>query len=112
MNLLLTAYDGVTQFFPAVVASLLWRRTSRAGVAAGLLVGVGLVLYLVISGHDPLWGMNAGFIALVANTLVVVAGSLLFPDRARGDAMAAYRPLAMTGAAGAEISPEEGPAAP
>jgi SSS family solute:Na+ symporter len=92
VNLLLTAYDGVTQFFPAVVASLVWRRTSRVGVAAGLLTGVGLALYLVISGHDPLWGLNAGFIALAANVLVMVAGSLLIPGRPSRAVMAAYQP--------------------
>lgn len=91
-NLLLTAYDGVTQFFPAVVASLLWRRVSRTGVAAGLAAGVGLVLYLVIGGHDPLWGLNAGFVALVANAVVLVAGSVAFPDRASDEVMAAYAP--------------------
>jgi SSS family solute:Na+ symporter len=91
-NLLLTAYDGVTQFFPAVALSLVWRRTSRAGVSAGLLAGVGLVLFLVISKHDPLWGMNAGFVALVANAIVTVGGSLLFPDHAAPEVMAAYAP--------------------
>lgn len=100
-NLLLTAYDGVTQFFPAVLLSLFWRRTSRAGVSAGLVVGVGLVLYLVIGDHDPLWGMNAGFVALIANAVVVVAGSLLFPDRASEETMAAYAP----GAAAATAVP-------
>jgi SSS family solute:Na+ symporter len=97
-NLLLTAYDGVTQFFPAVALSLVWRRTSRAGVAAGLLVGVGLVLYLVISSHDPLWGMNAGFVALAANAIVTVGGSLLFPDHAAPEVMAAYAPEGAPGA--------------
>lgn len=91
-NLLLTAYDGVTQFFPAVLLSLFWRRVSRAGVSAGLIVGVGLVLYLVIGGHDPIWGMNAGFVALIGNAVVVVAGSILFPDRAADEVMAAYAP--------------------
>lgn len=82
-NLLLTAYDGITQFFPAVALSLLWRRVSRAGVSAGLIVGVGLVLFLVIGKHDPIWGMNAGFVALIANVVVLVVGSLAFPDRGR-----------------------------
>ncbi|HEX6452011.1 MAG TPA: sodium:solute symporter [Trebonia sp.] len=91
-NLLLTAYDGVTQFFPAVLLSLFWRRTSRAGVSGGLVVGVGLVLFLVIGHHDPLWGMNAGFVALIANAVVVVAGSLLFPARTPEETMAAYAP--------------------
>jgi SSS family solute:Na+ symporter len=93
-NLLLTAYDGVTQFFPAVLLSLFWRRTSKTGVSAGLIVGVGLVLYLVISGHDPMWGLNAGFVALIANAIVLVAGSLLFPDQAPDEVMAKYRPAA------------------
>jgi SSS family solute:Na+ symporter len=61
-------------------------------VAAGLVVGVGLVLFLVIAGHDPLWGMNAGFVALIANAVVLTAGSLLFPDRASDEVMAAYAP--------------------
>jgi SSS family solute:Na+ symporter len=91
-NLLLTAYDGVTQFFPAVALSLVWRRTSRAGVTAGLLAGVGLVLFLVISKHDPLWGMNAGFVALAVNAIVTVGGSLLFPNHAAPEVMAAYAP--------------------
>jgi SSS family solute:Na+ symporter len=104
-NLLLTAYDGVTQFFPAVLLSLFWRRTSKTGVAAGLIVGVGLVLYLVISGHDPMWGMNAGFVALIANAVVLVAGSLLFPGDAPAEIMARYRP-----AAAPEPSPEAAPA--
>jgi SSS family solute:Na+ symporter len=93
-NLLLTAYDGVTQFFPAVLLSLFWRRTSKTGVSAGLIVGVGLVLYLVISHHDPMWGMNAGFVALIANAIVLVAGSLLFPGRAPVEVMAKYRAAA------------------
>jgi SSS family solute:Na+ symporter len=101
-NLLLTAYDGVTQFFPAVLLSLFWRRTSKTGVSAGLIVGVGLVLYLVISGHDPMWGMNAGFVALIANAIVLVAGSLLFPGQAPAEVMAKYRPAA---------APETAPAA-
>jgi len=91
-NLLLTAYDGVTQFFPAVLASLFWRRTSRAGVAGGVIAGVVIVLYLVISGQDPVWGMNAGFVALIANAVVLVAGSLALPDQAADEVMAAYRP--------------------
>ena len=106
VNLLLTAYDGVTQFFPAVVASLLWRRTSKAGAAAGLVVGVALVLYLVISGHDPIWGLNAGIVALAANALVVVLGSLLIPGRASPEVMAGYAPLG----AGETAAPESAPA--
>jgi solute:Na+ symporter, SSS family len=100
VNLLLTAYDGVTQFFPAVLASLLWRRTSATGVAAGLTAGVGLVLYLVISGHDPIWGLNAGIVALAANAVVMVLVSLVVPGRADRAVMAGYEPETAAGPAG------------
>jgi solute:Na+ symporter, SSS family len=89
---LLTAYDGVTQFFPAIVLSLVWRRTSKYGAAAGILVGVGLVLYLVVGGHDPLWGLNAGIVALAANTIVLVVISLLRPEPVGPEVAAEYAP--------------------
>lgn len=112
VNLLLTAYDGVTQFFPAIALSLVWRRTSTTGVAAGLIVGVGLVLYLVISGHDPIWGLNAGIVALAANAIVTVAGSLLIPGSVRRETMAAYRPLAAAGPGGPMLAGEDAPPEP
>ncbi len=92
VNLLLTAYDGVTQFFPAIVLSLVWRRTSKYGAAAGILVGVGLVLYLVVGGHDPLSGLNAGIVALAANTIVLVVISLLRPEQVGPEVTAEYAP--------------------
>lgn len=76
VNLLLTGYDGVSQFFPAVVLSLLWRRVTKVGVASGVIVGVALAMTLVLTHNDPLWGMNAGFVALVVNSVVMVLVSL------------------------------------
>jgi SSS family solute:Na+ symporter len=76
VNLLLTGYDGVTQFFPAIVASLLWRRVTTPAAFAGILTGVIVAMWLVLGNHDPLAGMNAGFVALVANTVVLVVVSL------------------------------------
>lgn len=70
VNLLLIGYDGVTQFFPGVVLGLLWKRMSAAAVWGGLATGLGLVALLVLGGHDPLWGLNAGFVALGANLVV------------------------------------------
>lgn len=102
VNLLLTSYDGVTQFFPAVLASILWRRTSKIGAAAGIAVGVGLVLYLVVSGHDPLWGLNAGAVALVANAIVMILGSLAFPGQPRREVTDAYAPMAAVSEATSE----------
>jgi SSS family solute:Na+ symporter len=76
VNLLILGYDGVCQLFPGVVLGLTWRRVSRAGVAAGLATGVAVVLALIVSRNDPLGGLNAGFVALLANSVVTVAVSL------------------------------------
>jgi SSS family solute:Na+ symporter len=76
VNLLLIGYDGVTQFFPGVVLGLFWKKVTGTGVLCGIITGVGLVAFLVLGGHDPLWGINAGFVALVMNAAVTVAVSL------------------------------------
>jgi SSS family solute:Na+ symporter len=74
--LLLLGYAGVTQFFPGVVLGLYWSRASRAGVFAGLVVGIVTVVFLILSGRDPFLGLNAGFLALVLNFIVTVSVSL------------------------------------
>jgi len=76
VNLLLTGYSGVTQFFPIVVLSLFWKKVTKPGAFAGLLIGEFLVFYLMLNKLDPLFGLNAGFVALVINTLTVVVVSL------------------------------------
>lgn len=81
VNLLLIGYDGVTQFFPGVVLGLFWTRASKEGVLAGLFTGISIVVVLVFGGHDPFWGMNAGFVALLANAIVTVLISLLIGPR-------------------------------
>jgi SSS family solute:Na+ symporter len=50
-------------------------------VICGLLTGLALVVFLVFSRHDPLWGMNAGFVALAANGAVTLIVSLLSKER-------------------------------
>lgn len=47
-----------------------WRRLTLAGAVSGLVVGVGAVCGLVFTGHDPVWGMNAGIVALAGNLVV------------------------------------------
>ena len=50
-------------FFPALVLGLHWRRTTRAGVVAGMLAGGGLtVLYLLLAspGWRAWWGLAPG----------------------------------------------------
>jgi SSS family solute:Na+ symporter len=81
VNLLLIGYDGVSQLFPSVVLALVWKRLTRAGAAAGIVTGIAVAAGLVFTKHDPLWGLNAGFIALAANAAVAAVVSLLTPSR-------------------------------
>lgn len=81
VNLLLTGYSGVTQFFPMIVLGLFWKRSTKWGAYAGLIIGEILVFTLILNKLDPypIWGMNlnAGFAALVVNMVAYVAVSLL-----------------------------------
>lgn len=81
VNLLLTGYSGVTQFFPALVLGMFWRKSSKLGAIAGLLVGEATVFYLMLNKMDPFPFMgehlNAGFVALFFNLVVFIVVSLL-----------------------------------
>ena len=76
VNLLLTGYSGVTQFFPMIVLGLFWKRATKIASFAGLIVGEFLVFYLILNKLDPLailgLHLNAGFVALVVNMAVFV----------------------------------------
>ncbi len=81
VNLLLTGYSGVTQFFPALVLGLFWKKATKAGAYAGILVGEILVFYLMLNKMDPFPFMgehlNAGFVAFVCNLAVFAIVSLM-----------------------------------
>jgi SSS family solute:Na+ symporter len=77
VGILLFAYNGISQLFPAVVLGLYWKRATATGVLAGLFAGVGCAMFLVFSNHDPLFGVNAGFIALCINLAVTTLVSLV-----------------------------------
>jgi SSS family solute:Na+ symporter len=77
VNLLILGYDGVCQFFPGVVFGLFWKRVTKHGVLAGILVGTGFVVFLILSRNDPFLGMNAGFVGLLINMIVTTAVSFL-----------------------------------
>ena len=76
VNLLIFGYDGVCQFFPGVVLGLFWKRVSKIGVFAGLFSGIALVVGLIIAGHDPFLGLNAGFVGLVVSGVITIVISL------------------------------------
>jgi solute:Na+ symporter, SSS family len=72
VSLLLTGYAGVTQFFPGVILGLYWKRVRAAAVFAGMIVGVVTAVCLMVSHHDPLFGLSAGFLALCVNFAIAV----------------------------------------
>lgn len=73
VRLSLISYEGMAQLLPMMLLGLVWRRFTLIGGLTGLAVGVGAVCGLVFTGHDPVWGMNAGVVALAANLLVALA---------------------------------------
>ena len=72
VNLLIFGYDGVSQFFPGVVLGLFWKRAHKLAVAVGLAAGVGTVVALIVTKNDPFFGLNAGFVGLAVNSLIVL----------------------------------------
>ncbi|MFE6128641.1 sodium:solute symporter [Streptomyces sp. NPDC056437] len=72
VRLSLISYEGMAQLLPMLLLGLVWRRLTFAGALAGLAVGVTIVCVLVFTGHDPVWGMNAGIVALAANLAVAL----------------------------------------
>jgi SSS family solute:Na+ symporter len=80
VDLLLFVYNGQAQFMPGILLGLFWKRVTLVPIASGLLAGEAAALGLTM--HPlPLAGLNAGFVALMLNTAVVVF--LTFALRAR-----------------------------
>jgi SSS family solute:Na+ symporter len=77
VGLLLVGYAGVAQFFPGMVLGLYSKRATMPGVFAGLVTGVLIAVVLMLTKHDPVMGLNAGFIALCFNFAVTGVVSLL-----------------------------------
>ena len=82
--LLLLGFGGVAQFLPGVVLGLYSKRVTMPGVFAGIVAGVFVFVTLAVSRHDPIMGLNAGFVGLCCNLAVVVAVSLLTPSERGG----------------------------
>ncbi|MCS0634636.1 sodium:solute symporter family protein [Streptomyces sp. LP05-1] len=73
VRLSLVSYEGMAQFLPMLLLGLVWRRLTLAGAVSGLVAGVALVCGLVFTGRDPVWGVNAGVVALALNLAVALA---------------------------------------
>jgi SSS family solute:Na+ symporter len=76
VSLLLTGYAMVTQCFPGVVLGLYWKRVTGTGVFIGMIAGVLIAVVLMSTHLDPIFGLNAGFVALCINFAVTIAASL------------------------------------
>ncbi|MFE9998336.1 sodium:solute symporter family protein [Streptomyces avermitilis] len=73
VRLSLISYEGMAQFVPMLLLGLVWRRFTLTAALSGLAVGGVLVCWLVFSERDPVFGVNAGLVALAANLVVAVA---------------------------------------
>jgi solute:Na+ symporter, SSS family len=81
VELLLLYYNGISQFFPGVLAALVWRRATAWAVGSGITAALLIALPLAVLNITP-WGINAGFLGLLANVVVLIVVSLLTPTKA------------------------------
>lgn len=72
VNMLLFAYGFIAQIFPALIAVFYWRRSTAAGVMAGLLVGCAVtVLFNLMPAlqwqqiRPGIWGVGAHVLTLI-----------------------------------------------
>lgn len=74
--LLLLSYGAISQLFPALLAALLWPRSTKAGVISGLVSGsvITAIFNLV---PDLQWqGIHPGIWGLACNVVILIAVSL------------------------------------
>ena len=75
-------YFGITQSFPGMIAILFARRVRPLVIITGILCG-DLVAIAIYELALPVAGMNAGFIGLLVNLAIVLAGTRIFPGQER-----------------------------
>lgn len=84
VGLLLLGYSGISQFAPGILLGLYSKRVTGKGILSGLIVGLGVACSLTLSHRDPFMGLNAGFIGLAANLLVLSVVSRLTANEPDG----------------------------
>jgi solute:Na+ symporter, SSS family len=73
----LVALSGTAQVFVPTVGALAWKKSTTAGAAAGLIVGIGaLVLITFIPGIKAPFGMHSGLFSIILNAIVFILVSL------------------------------------
>jgi solute:Na+ symporter, SSS family len=71
-----TAFFGMTQFFPGILAIMFFRRANPLAIAVGIIVGdvLSVALYVMkVPTHD----FNIGAVCLLINVAIIVCGSLI-----------------------------------
>ncbi|MEU5419321.1 sodium:solute symporter family protein [Streptomyces sp. NPDC020667] len=86
VRLSLISYEGMAQLVPMILLGLVWRKLTLWGAMSGLVAGGTLVCALVFTDHDPVWGVNAGALALGVNVLVALGVSWWGPRPRPADA--------------------------
>jgi SSS family solute:Na+ symporter len=76
LGLINIAYFGITQIFPGIVATILWKRAHKWGIAAGMIVGV-FCVFLFNTINIVTFGINKGLVSVVINAIVMVVVSLI-----------------------------------
>jgi len=76
VELLLVYYNGISQFFPGVVATFVWPRATAWGVGAGIVTALLVAVPLAALNISP-FGVNPGLVGFAANVIVLVVVSLL-----------------------------------
>jgi SSS family solute:Na+ symporter len=84
VGLLLLAYSGISQFVPGIVLGLCSTRVTGRGILSGILAGLAVAGGLTFTHRDPFMGLNAGFVGLAANLLVLAAVSAANPRETSG----------------------------
>jgi len=85
-------FTGLAVLFPTVVGALYWKRMSPIAAIASIVVGEGLVVAYYLESL-PRFGTLPVISIVVATTVVLVVGSLLFPRRSPPEAARGPRAL-------------------
>lgn len=80
VNVGLISFSGMAQIIVPALGGLLWSKSNITGAIAGLLSGIGFLLYFSFASTAE-FPLHPGCIALLLNGLVFVACGLLFPQR-------------------------------
>ena len=76
VNMLLLSYEAMAQIFPVVLAALYWRRSTPAGVLAGLVAGCTVSLIWLVFPSLQWQQIHPGIFGMVANVFCLIAVSL------------------------------------